>query len=212
MSRLKHSAKRFALTTATTLVLAVVGFQTAFGTTHPTPIDPAPQAAAAQPPAVQACGTRCVSSSGWVRPVDAPVWGGFHNASNPAHEGVDLGADRGTPIRAAAAGTVVRVRCNVTPESWGCDQDGGSNIGGCGWYVDIAHSGGVYTRYCHMVQHPDVAVGQDVTAGQVIGISGSSGNSGRPHLHFEVHKGSEDYNAVDPVAFMADHDAPLGTD
>jgi murein DD-endopeptidase MepM/ murein hydrolase activator NlpD len=150
-----------------------------------------------------------LSPSGWIRPVDAPVWGGFHNPSNPDHQGVDLGAAQGTPIRAAAAGVVVRVRCNA-PDYWGCDQAGNASIPGCGWYVDIRHDGAIYTRYCHQLHHPDVNVGDTVAAGQVIGVVGDSGNSGAPHLHFEVHLGNEDTNAVDPVAFMAQHGAPLG--
>jgi murein DD-endopeptidase MepM/ murein hydrolase activator NlpD len=147
----------------------------------------------------------------WVVPVDAPVWGGFRTPENPSHDGVDLGAARGTPIHAASTGTVVRVRCDTTPASWGCDRDGSPQIHGCGWYVDIRHTGDIYTRYCHMGQHPDVTVDQAVNAGQVLGHVGSSGNSSAPHLHFEVHQGDEtSATAVDPVPFMAEHGAPLG--
>ena len=101
------------------------------------------------------------------------------------------------------------MRCNVVPESHGCDQDGSPQVGGCGWYVDIRHDGDVYSRYCHMLRHPDVAVGQPVAAGDVIGLVGSSGNSSAPHLHFEIRVGDEDGTAIDPVPFMADKGAPL---
>jgi murein DD-endopeptidase MepM/ murein hydrolase activator NlpD len=207
MTAFKKTLRRFGVTAVATTLLAVVGFQTAFGISNT-----APQPRLGEPGRPQrGCAAGCVSASGWVRPVDAPIWGGFHNAENPQHEGVDLGAPKGTPIRAASAGRVVRVRCNVSPESWGCDQDGSSRVLGCGWYVDIAHAGNVYTRYCHQLRRPAVNVGDTVTVGQIIGVTGDSGNSGTPHLHFEVHIGFEDDNAVDPVAFMANHGAPLGT-
>jgi murein DD-endopeptidase MepM/ murein hydrolase activator NlpD len=72
--------------------------------------------------------------------------------------------------------------------------------------LDLRHAGDVYTRYCHMLTRPAVNEGQVVTAGQVIGVVGSSGHSSGPHLHFEVHRSD---GAIDPVAFMATR-APLG--
>jgi len=150
-----------------------------------------------------------VGPQGWVAPVRAPVVSGFRTADRPGHDGVDLGAARGTPIHAASAGVVTVVRCNVVPASHGCDVDGSPQTPGCGWYVDIEHPGGIVTRYCHMLMRPAVAEGQPVFAGQVIGLVGSSGHSSGPHLHFEVHLG-DDSSAIDPVPFMAAHQAPLG--
>lgn len=148
-------------------------------------------------------GRSCTDEDGWVAPVDAPVVSGFHTAARPGHDGVDLGAARGTPVRAAAPGVVAVVRCNISPPSWGCDRDGNPSTPGCGWYVDIRHNGDVYTRYCHMLRRPDVVEGQQVAAGQVIGIVGSSGHSSGPHLHFEIHLGSRaSTSAVEPVAYM----------
>jgi murein DD-endopeptidase MepM/ murein hydrolase activator NlpD len=149
---------------------------------------------------------------GWTRPVDAPVGSGYRTASRPRHNGVDLIAARGTTICAAAAGTVVRVRCNVNPAGWGCDRDGSPTlVAGCGFYVDIAHPGDLYTRYCHMLHAPAVTVGQAVVAGQPIGIVGSTGHSSGPHLHFEVHKGGTAWDTgIDPVAFMRTVAAALG--
>jgi murein DD-endopeptidase MepM/ murein hydrolase activator NlpD len=125
---------------------------------------------------------------------------------------VDLGAGRGTPIRAAAAGTVTVVRCNIVPADHGCDVDGSPDLGGCGWYVDIEHAAGVVTRYCHMLTHPYVQIGQAVVVGQIIGVVGSSGHSSGPHLHYEVHLGGDHSadSAQDPVVFMAQMCAPLG--
>jgi murein DD-endopeptidase MepM/ murein hydrolase activator NlpD len=153
----------------------------------------------------------CGSMTGWVQPVDAPIVSGFRTDSRPGHDGVDLGAARGTPIRAASNGVVARVRCNVEPASHGCDVDGSPDIKGCGWYVDIRHDGDIYTRYCHMLTEPFVTIDQPITAGQIIGIVGSSGNSSGPHLHYEVHLGDEtSETAVDPVEFMAMQGVPLG--
>jgi murein DD-endopeptidase MepM/ murein hydrolase activator NlpD len=63
-----------------------------------------------------------------------------------------------------------------------------------------------------MLVRPSVTVGQQVLAGQVIGLVGTSGNSSGPHLHFEVHLGDQSAGtAVDPRPFMAAQGAPLGT-
>lgn len=161
-----------------------------------------------------------VTASGWVRPVSAPLGDGFHTRGGE-HMGIDLIAKRGTPIKAAAAGTVIHMECDRTERGYDCSHDGSSGAwpGGCGWYVDIKHAGGVITRYCHMLRRPLVDVGDKVAAGQQIGVVGSTGHSSGPHLHFEVHlcRGASDNtcrgsaNASDPVAFMKAHGAPLGT-
>ncbi len=161
------------------------------------------------PGALADCGI--ISPQGWTPPLRAPVSSGFRTADRPGHDGVDLMAPKGTPIHAASGGVVTTVRCNIDPPSHGCDRDGSPATPGCGWYVDIEHAEKVFTRYCHMLRRPDVTAGQHVAAGQVIGVSGSSGHSSGPHLHFEVHLGdSSALSAVDPVAWMSDHGAPLG--
>jgi murein DD-endopeptidase MepM/ murein hydrolase activator NlpD len=156
-----------------------------------------------------------IAASGWTAPLRGEIVSGFRTPSRPNHQGVDIAAAKGTPIHAAAAGIVLKVRCNaVAPDGsdWGCDRDGSPSIHGCGWYVDILHAGGFITRYCHQVTRPLVAVGQQVAPGQQIGWSGSTGNSSGPHLHFETHiNGDASSNgAVDPVRFMRERGAPLG--
>ncbi len=138
----------------------------------------------------------------WNAPVPYKGAPGFRTAERPDHDGVDLAAPRGTPIRAAAAGTVITVQCNTSEQS--CDVDGSAQVRGCGWYLEIRHTGDIVTRYCHLLRRPSVAVGQWVEAGQVVGAVGTSGNSSGPHLHFEVHTGAPATrgNAVDPADFM----------
>lgn len=128
-----------------------------------------------------------VTAAGWTRPAPGPVWSGFRTANRPDHLGIDIGAPRGTAIRAAADGVVTRVACNASlnGQPYGCDVDGSPAVAGCGWYVNIQH-GDAATRYCHQLTRPEVSVGERVVAGQRIGLVGSSGRSSGPHLHFEV--------------------------
>ncbi len=118
------------------------------------------------------------------------------------HEGVDFAADRGTPVRAAAAGTVVRVDREFV--DWDLDLltaslETATALGYTpdetldrirGRQVWIDHGRQVVTRYAHLDSVADLFVGQTVTRGQVVGTVGSSGfEEGGPHLHFEVRIG-----------------------
>jgi murein DD-endopeptidase MepM/ murein hydrolase activator NlpD len=154
-----------------------------------------------------------IAASGWTIPVKAIVGSGFRTPSRPTHQGVDLIIGRYTPIHAAASGVVSVVKCDEDHSGrLDCDHDGYPGKGGCGWMVEIQHAGDVMTRYCHMVQRPFVRIGQNVTAGEVIGRVGTSGNSSGPHLHFEVHLNNDrsSQGAIDPVPFMEKVGAPLG--
>ncbi|MEU7802182.1 M23 family metallopeptidase [Micromonospora arborensis] len=153
-----------------------------------------------------------IAASGWTAPIPGDVGSGFRTADRPSHNGVDIGAAKGTEIRAAAAGRVLVARCD--PDDRGrrdCNVDGFPGKGGCGWFVDLLHAGGYITRYCHMVVQPRVTPNQIVPAGEVIGQVGSSGNSSGPHLHFEVHLRNDrsSRGAVDPIPFMRERGAPL---
>ena len=92
------------------------------------------------------------------------------------HSGTDISAPEGTPILAAAAGTVTIA--NAT-DSWG---------GSYGYYVKINHGGGLTTLYAHC-SSICVTVGQQVQAGQVIAYVGHTGRATGSHLHFEVSNG-----------------------
>lgn len=85
------------------------------------------------------------------------------------HDGIDLAAPEGAPIRAIADGDVMY----ADPH------------GGYGRYITIRHRDGYTSHYGHC-KTLQVAPGQSVTAGQVIGTVGNSGLSTGPHLHFEV--------------------------
>ena len=153
-----------------------------------------------------------ISTMGWTQPVTGPVVSGYGPRDGRMHAGSDISVARHTIIRAAASGTVSRVRCNAidrrTGRDWGCDRDGHpDHTAGCGWYLDLAHPGEVTTRYCHLQTEPWVKPGEVVLAGQPIGTVGSTGHSSGPHLHYEVHR---DGDPTDPQPWMADRGAALG--
>jgi len=168
------------------------------------------------PDNLRCAGAGDIAASGWTVPAAGPITSGFRTANRPTHNGVDIGAPRGTVIRAAAGGRVTLVRCSAQGVSVSsgspCDVDGSINVVGCGWYVEITHADNIITRYCHMLRRPDVSVGQEVSPGQPIGLVGSSGRSSGPHLHFEVHINGDrsSAGAIDPIPFMAERGAPLG--
>ena len=93
---------------------------------------------------------------------------------------VDIGAARGTPIHAAADGTIIIAR------------NGGGWNGGYGNYVVITHDNGTQTLYAHM-SNTIVSFGQSVSAGQIIGYVGMTGLTTGPHLHFEVRGASNPF-------------------
>jgi murein DD-endopeptidase MepM/ murein hydrolase activator NlpD len=162
-----------------------------------------------------------IAASGWTSPLaltgtgkHKPIVGsGFRTADRPTHQGVDIIVGTGTPVRSVASGVISRIKCDETfSGKKDCDVAGYPGKGGCGWMLEIRHAGNIMTRYCHLVERPKFRVGQRVAAGQVVGFSGTSGNSSGPHLHFEVHLNNDrsSASAVDPVQFMAQRGAPLG--
>jgi murein DD-endopeptidase MepM/ murein hydrolase activator NlpD len=148
--------------------------------------------------------------AGWVLPLPADSYtlsSPFGPRGAAMHDGQDFAAPTGTPIRAAAAGTVSAAGCT----SPFCDRPGDLDAAGnpvtpgCGLRVVLTHPADIATVYCH-ASALAVQMGQTVTAGQVIGWVGSTGNSSGPHLHFEVHRPATPLNsstAIDPVAFLA---------
>ena len=113
------------------------------------------------------------------------------------HAGIDIANSRGTPIRAAAAGTI----SYVGREPWyhGTDR---------AWVVIISHGNSVKTIYVHLIAKPmdGIKKGNHVDQGQIIGRMGASGRATGPHLHFGVWL---DGKGVDPVKYMPTAQAPL---
>lgn len=101
-----------------------------------------------------------------------PVPGGIITQGLHGWNGIDIGGVRGTPVHAAADGTVIVARSS----GWN---------GGYGNYVVIMHSNGSQTLYSHM-KSVIVSPGQQVSSSQIIGYVGSTGKSTGNHLHFEV--------------------------
>lgn len=99
------------------------------------------------------------------------------------HKGHDYAAPAGTPIYAAAAGTVLIAGYSNSAGNW----------------VVIDHGGGLVTKYMHMCSTPYVSAGQQVTKGQHIGGVGTTGQSTGNHLHFQV---EENGVAVNPSKYM----------
>ena len=123
---------------------------------------------------------------GLIWPVNGPITSGYgpRNIGNgyEFHPGVDIGAPTGTPIRAAASGTVII----AAPE------------GGYGNYTCIDHGGGLSTCYGHQERFL-VSGGQVVAQGQLIGLSDCTGYCFGPHVHFEVRINGQ---TTDPLAYL----------
>ena len=99
------------------------------------------------------------------------------------HSGTDIAAPAGSPILAAASGTVTIANAL---DSWG---------GGYGYYVRIDHGGGLETLYAHC-SSICVTAGQQVEAGQVIAYVGQTGRATGNHLHFEVYQDGQRADAM----------------
>jgi murein DD-endopeptidase MepM/ murein hydrolase activator NlpD len=121
------------------------------------------------------------SSSGLIWPVSGPVVSGFGMRWGRLHAGIDIAVGYGTPIHAAASGTVISA-------GW---------MGGYGNLVIVDHGGGLSTAYAHQ---SSIAVGGgSVSQGQVIGYVGCTGHCFGPHLHFEVRVNG---SPVDPLGYL----------
>ncbi|MBK5110854.1 MAG: peptidoglycan DD-metalloendopeptidase family protein [Thermoleophilia bacterium] len=128
------------------------------------------------------------SAAGLIWPVSGVLTSGFGARSSPGgvgttnHEGIDISVPEGTPIRAAASGTVILA----------------SVYGGYGNYTCVDHGSGLSTCYAHQSSFGATS-GQKVDQGQVIGYSGNTGASTGPHLHFEVRISGV---AQDPMGYL----------
>jgi murein DD-endopeptidase MepM/ murein hydrolase activator NlpD len=140
------------------------------------------QIVSAQRSSAGSFGNGAPSASGFIWPVSGPVTSPFGMRWGRMHEGIDIAVPYGTPIHAAASGTVISA-------GW---------LGGYGNLVVIDHGRGLATAYAHQSAMA-VSYGSSVSQGQTIGYVGSTGHSTGPHLHFEVRVNGA---AVDPLGYL----------
>lgn len=123
------------------------------------------------------------AKGGLVRPVSGPLTSRFGaGRGRYPHAGVDWAVPVGTPVKAALAGTAL----------------GRQPAGRTGRHVFLSHPGGRNTYYGHL-SRPMVSAGDSVAKGQTIGLSGNTGRSTGPHLHFETWTGGK---PVNPLQYM----------
>ncbi len=117
-------------------------------------------------------------------PVDGPVVSGFGMRWGRMHEGIDIAVPAGTPIRAAASGSVVLVQSDA-------------ESGGYGNFTCLEHGGGLQTCYAH--QSSFAVTSGSVSQGDVIGYVGCTGHCYGDHLHFEVRVSG---SPTDPLGYL----------
>ncbi|MFI0929414.1 M23 family metallopeptidase [Streptomyces sp. NPDC021012] len=157
------------------------------------------KAAVAKASAVKAAPVKAVKKAtpAWVKPVTVYALSASFNQGGAMwahkHSGQDFAVPVGTPVHAAAAGTVVKAGPN-----------GGGDGPAYGNAIVIKHANGTYSQYAHL-SLIQVHIGQTVGAGQQIALSGNTGNSSGPHLHFEIRTTPNYGSAVNPMVFLRAH-------
>lgn len=154
------------------------------------------KAAKAKAAAKKKAQARPAPTRGWTAPVTGySLSAGFAQSGARwahKHSGQDFAVPVGTPVRSVAAGTVVQA-------GWG---------GAYGNNVVVRHADGHYSQYAHL-SRVSVSVGQKVGVSTRIALSGNTGNSTGPHLHFEIRNTPAYGSAVEPVSFLRAHGVRL---
>ncbi|MEV7557488.1 transglycosylase family protein [Streptomyces sp. NPDC089795] len=150
----------------------------------PKPVEkPAPEPASAQ---------QKPAAGGFSAPVDAALGTAYRVSgsswSSGYHTGVDFPVATGTTVKSVGPGAVVSA-------GW---------AGAYGYQVVIRHTDGRYSQYAHL-SALGVKAGQQVSGGQRIGRSGSTGNTTGPHLHFEMRTGPGYGSDIDPLKYLRGH-------
>lgn len=112
-------------------------------------------------------------------PIEGPVISTFGRRTRSWHAGIDITAEMGSQILAAAPGTVLY-------SGW---------IRAYGYVVKVQHTGDFITLYAHNLKNL-VEEGEEVEAGQAIAVVGRSGHASGPHLHFEVRRHGKAFNPL----------------
>ncbi|MFF7617170.1 M23 family metallopeptidase [Streptomyces lavendulae] len=194
------SAKRVS-TRRTRIALAATGLGAALAIGAGTTAAFAAQAPAALPAVAdqisvqaQAQAQAAAAKGLWDKPVKSytlsATFGKGGTMWSHKHSGQDFAVPVGTPVKAAATGTVVKAGPN-----------GGGDGPAYGNAIVIKHANNTYSQYAHLSKI-QVKVGQKVSVHQQIALSGNTGNSSGPHLHFEIRTTPNYGSAVNPVAFL----------
>ncbi|MGW6984415.1 M23 family metallopeptidase [Streptomyces sp. NPDC054932] len=143
----------------------------------------------------QAAGAAGAAKAGlWDKPLEkytlSATFGKGGNMWSHKHSGQDFAVPVGTPVKSAGAGVVVKAGPN-----------GGGDGPAYGNAIVIKHANNTYSQYAHLSKI-QVKIGQKVNASQRIALSGNTGNSSGPHLHFEIRTTPNYGSAVNPVAFL----------
>ena len=137
----------------------------------------------AAPAQLQLASRAAAAGSSWLWPISGVITSQYGERERGFHYGLDIAADQGTVIGAAAAGL-------VSEADWKNDA--------YGYAVMIDHGNGYVTLYGHCSELL-VESGTQVTAGQAIALVGSTGNSTGPHVHFEIRSAGQ---CIDPLPYL----------
>jgi murein DD-endopeptidase MepM/ murein hydrolase activator NlpD len=148
-------------------------------------------ARAAAEEAERAAAEAAEAAKPWMAPTDARITSFFGMRDGRLHGGTDFGSFEGDPISVVGDGTVTYV---------------GYEAGGYGNVVYVDHGDGIQTRYAH-ASEVLVNVGDEVSKGDTIILTGSTGNVTGPHLHFEV---LIDGEKVDSLAWLQEQGVDVG--
>ncbi|NXY98693.1 M23 family metallopeptidase [Streptomyces sp. BR123] len=149
---------------------------------------------AALPAAQSSASTASATAGAWQKPLASytlsATYGKGGNLWSAKHSGQDFAVPVGTPVKAVSAGTVVKAGPN-----------GGGDGPAYGNAIVVKHGNNTYSQYAHLSKI-QVKTGQKVAKGAQIGLSGNTGNSTGPHLHFEIRTTPNYGSSVNPVAFL----------
>lgn len=144
--------------------------------------------------AAQAAAVAAKPAALWEKPVSSytlsATFGKGGTMWSHKHSGQDFAVPVGTTVDTVSAGTVVKAGPN-----------GGGDGPAYGNAIVIKHANNTYSQYAHLSKI-QVKTGQKVSKGQQIALSGNTGNSSGPHLHFEIRTTPNYGSAVNPVAFL----------
>ncbi|MBT2401480.1 M23 family metallopeptidase [Streptomyces sp. ISL-100] len=150
--------------------------------------------AAAKAKVAAAKKAKAKKASSWEKPVKryslSATYGKGGGMWASKHSGQDFAVPVGTPVDAVHGGTVVKAGPN-----------GGGDGPAYGNAIVIKHANGTYSQYAHLSKI-QVTPGETVKTGERIALSGNTGNSSGPHLHFEIRTTPNYGTAINPVSFL----------